>query len=249
VTEATLPRNAAQQTGTSVRDLILNLADSKRLLGTRYAEWILGAPELETGIACASMAQDEWGHARLLYALLKDFGEDVERLEHGREAPEYRNIEVLDRTPESWAEFVVLNALVDAALTVQLEALTNSEHAPLRQRVGKLIDEEYFHAAHGLAWANRLGTTTEGRSALAGAVNAAYPIVARWFGSSGAALREAWAKRVAPVLAAAGRAESANATPDFTGFNESTRRVSAAGPDAATIARVRGDKNRAFLMD
>jgi hypothetical protein len=80
-------------------------------------------------------------------------------------------------------------------------------------------------------------------------VSAAYPVIARWFGSSGSSLREAWAKRVAPVLTAAGRADSANAAPDFTGFNENTRRSSAAGPDPATIARVRGDKNRAFLMD
>ena len=249
MTEATLPRNAAQQTALPIRDLILIMADSKRLLGTRYAEWILGAPELETGIACASMAQDEWGHARLLYALLKEFGDDVERLEHGREAPDYRNIEALDRTPESWAEFVVLNALVDTALTVQLEALTDSEHAPLRQRVGKLIDEEYFHAAHGLAWARRLGTTVEGKTELAAAASKAYPVVARWFGAGGDNLRRAWAERVGPVLEAAGRAEIARSTADFAGFNENTRRVSAAGPDAATIARVRGDKNRAFLMD
>jgi phenylacetate-CoA oxygenase PaaI subunit len=231
-----------------VRDLILIMADSKRLLGTRYAEWILGAPELETGIACASMAQDEWGHARLLYALLKEFGDDVEQLEHGREAPDYRNIELLDRAPESWAEFVVLNALVDSALTVQLEALTDSEHAPLRQRVGKLIDEEYFHAAHGLAWARRLGTTAESKAELAAAVNNAYPVVARWFGSAGEAMRSTWAQRVAPVLAAAG-VSSTRSAPDFKGFDENTRRVSAAGPDPATIARVRGDKNRAFLMD
>ena len=37
----------------SVRDLILALADRKRLLGMRYADWTLGAPELEAGIACA----------------------------------------------------------------------------------------------------------------------------------------------------------------------------------------------------
>ena len=67
-----------------LRDLILVLADTKRLLGMRYANWILGAPELEAGIACASMAQDEWGHARLLYALLREFGDDVDALEHGR---------------------------------------------------------------------------------------------------------------------------------------------------------------------
>src|SRR5687768_5168785 len=104
---------AEPSTDLAARDLILVLADSKRMLGTRYAEWILGAPELETGIACASMAQDEWGHARLLYALLKDFDEDIDRLEHGREPHEYASIELLDRSPGSWAEFVAINALVD----------------------------------------------------------------------------------------------------------------------------------------
>ena len=52
--------------------LILSLADSKRLMGIRYSDWILGAPSVETGIATSSMTQDEWGHARLLYAMLKD---------------------------------------------------------------------------------------------------------------------------------------------------------------------------------
>jgi hypothetical protein len=39
------------------------------------------------------------------------------------------------------------------------------------------------------------------------------------------------------------------AEPDFTGFDETRRRVSADGPDAGTISKVRGDKNRVFLMD
>jgi 1,2-phenylacetyl-CoA epoxidase catalytic subunit len=53
-----------------LRSLILTLADTKRLLGIRYSDWMLGAPTLETGIAASSMAQDEWGHSRLTYALL-----------------------------------------------------------------------------------------------------------------------------------------------------------------------------------
>jgi phenylacetate-CoA oxygenase PaaI subunit len=231
-----------------IRDLILVLADSKRLLGTRYAEWILGSPELESGIACASMSQDEWGHARLLYALLKDFGEDVDRLEHGREPSDYCNIEVLDQSPAGWPEFVALNALVDSALTVQLQALTTSAYAPLRQRVGKLIEEETFHAAHGVAWARRLGSTPQGKAALAAAVRAIAPVVARWFGADDASRRQ-WQQRVQPVAEAIGEQAVVSAEPDFTGFNEKSRRASTAGPDAATIARVRGDKNRAFLMD
>ena len=53
------------------------------------------------GIAASGMAQDEWGHARLLYALLKGFEEDVEALEHGREPDAYRSMEVLDEPAAS----------------------------------------------------------------------------------------------------------------------------------------------------
>jgi ring-1,2-phenylacetyl-CoA epoxidase subunit PaaC len=264
--EATLTKaNPAKQELSGIRDLVLVLADSKRLLGTRYAEWILGSPELESGIACASMSQDEWGHARLLYALLKDFDEDVDRLEHGREGHEYCSIEALDRSPGSWPEFVALNALVDSALTVQLQSFTSSAYAPLRQRVGKLIEEETFHAAHGLAWARRLGSTADGKAALAAAVRTTVPIVQRWFGlDSDAAralhaaglvagipseLRRQWQQRVQPVADASGDQQLLTREPDLAGFNERTRRTATAGPDAATIARVRGDKNRAFLMD
>ena len=54
--------------------LLIVLADNKRLLGMRYSDWLLGAPALEAGIACSAMAQDEWGHGRILYAMLRDFG-------------------------------------------------------------------------------------------------------------------------------------------------------------------------------
>lgn len=258
---ATTALSAAEQ---ATRDLILVLADSKRLLGTRYAEWILGAPELEAGIACASMAQDEWGHGRLLYALLREFGEDTDRIEHMRAPAEYRNIEVLDKSPESWPELIVLNALADTALTVQLEALRAASHQPLRQRVGKLLDEEVFHAQHGSAWLKRLATATpEAQQQVRAAVERALPLILRWFGpdagrgmelmgagiadASGNGLRERFLARVAPLLEATGI--STELQPDFRNFDEVTRRTAGGAPDAATIARVRGDKNRIYLVD
>jgi ring-1,2-phenylacetyl-CoA epoxidase subunit PaaC len=232
-----------------MRDLILVLADSKRLLGTRYAEWILGAPELEAGIACASMAQDEWGHGRLLYALLKDFGEDTDRIEHMREPSEYCNIEVLDNSPVSWPELIVLNALVDTALTVQMEALRESEYAPLRQRVAKLLDEESFHAQHGAAWLNRLANASdEAKAEVKAATEKALPIIMRWFGegADGDSMRTAFIARVGPLLAAT---HVSAPQPSFDNFNATTRRTNTGAPDAATIARIRGDKNRIYLVD
>ena len=232
------------------RDLILVLADSKRLLGMRYAEWILGAPALEAGIACASMAQDEWGHGRLLYALLKEFGDDVEKLEHGRQPADYRNFELLDDPPASWPDLVVVNALVDTAFSVQLDALRTTDHAPLRQRVGKILDEEEFHAAHGAAWFKRIASSSdENTQLMRAAIDRAMPAILRWFGSDGDELRARFLARVGPLLSRVGLDVTASGKPDFAGFDESTRRSHNRGPDAATVARIRGDKNRAFLMD
>lgn len=248
----------------SVRDLILVLADSKRLLGMRYADWTLGAPELEAGIACASMAQDEWGHARQLYALLRDFGDDTEQLEHGREPEEYRSMAILDSAPASWPELVVLNALVDTALTVQFDALTSSAYLPLRQRCEKLLEEERFHLAHGSAWFRRLSQANErARGATREAAERALPSVLQWFGAddeaarglidaglvaaAGSSLRERYLERVRPLLELVGG--STEVQPAFDGFRADFRRPSGTTPEPGVIAKVRGDLNRAFLMD
>jgi ring-1,2-phenylacetyl-CoA epoxidase subunit PaaC len=251
----------------AVRDLVLVLADSKRMLGMRYGQWILGAPELEAGIACASMAQDEWGHARLLYALLRDFGEDVERMEHGREAADYASIDALDEEPAAWPELVAINALVDSALTVQLEALAGAAYLPLRQRVQKLIDEEAFHAAHGAAWFRRITAAgQEGHDVMKAATLRVMPAVLRWFGpdsarsrllqdasmsnANGSGMRNRFVERVAPLLRLiADKGALLELEPAFDGFDERSRRGRQSAPDERTIEQIRGDRNREFLMD
>lgn len=254
-----------EQERAAMRDLILVLADSKRLLGMRYADWTLGAPELEAGIACASMAQDEWGHARQLYALLRDFGDDSEQLEHGREPAEYRSLALLDRAPASWPDLVVLNALVDTALTVQFDALSTSAYLPLRQRCEKLLEEERFHLAHGAAWFRRLaGANERAREATRAAAERALPAVLQWFGpdgerargltgaglvaAAGSQLRERYFERVRTLLELVDAGADAR-EPAFDGFREDYRRPSDTTPDPDVIAKVRGDLNRAFLMD
>lgn len=251
---------------TSIRDLILVLADTKRLLGYRYAEWMLGAPELETGIACSSMAQDEWGHARLLYSLLKEFGDDPERLEHARDPDAYHSMELLDSPVDTWPELVVLMALVDTAVSVQIGALQESSHVPLRQRVEKVLEEESFHAAHGIAWFRRLADGSDAsREALVVASGAALGPVRAWFGpeseraaglrdagvvdAAGDALRARYIERIAPLLELADIDPDQADEPGAGRFDEARRRSRAGGPDVETVRRIRGDHNRAFLMD
>lgn len=256
-------------------DLLLVLADNKRLLGMRYADWILGAPALEAGISCSAMAQDEWGHGRILYAMLRDFDRDPEALEHEREASGYRNCELLDGPAEGWPDLLALNLLLDGALSIQFAAMRESRFEPVLYKVSKLLDEERFHFEHGRGWTVRMAATEKGRQALRASFEPAFEACLRWFGPSddplGSALAEAgivdggadelrarWLARVGPVLQAAGltlvRDEEGGSwgtgvTPDWDDWRPEARRVTEGGPDEDTLARVRGDRNRALLLD
>jgi phenylacetate-CoA oxygenase PaaI subunit len=267
---ADLPEELREHLGA----LILVLADNKRLLGMRYSDWILGAPALEAGIACSAMAQDEWGHGRIFYAMLRDFGQDPNQLEHGRGSNEYRSSELLDGPADGWTDLLALNLLLDSALSVQFEAMAESRFEPVHYKVSKLLDEERFHFEHGRGWVARLGSTQSGREAMQRAFAPAWEACVRWFGpdddeaaralcdggltdKDAAGLRERWLQRVAPVVEsvslglaeADGGAWRSKVEPAWDGWDSGLRRGREGGPDADTLVRVRGDKNRPLLMD
>ncbi len=253
-------------------ELLLCLADNKRLLGIRYSDWLLGAPSIEAGIACSAMAQDEWGHARIVYSLLKDFGHDPTVLEHERPAKSYRNSELLDRDVSSWEDLLALNFLWDTALSVQFEMLVDSRFEPIHYKVRKLLDEERFHFNHGHGWTARLMGAERGRAALRNAFGSAWDACLRWFGPEDDALtrslvehgvasgdadaaRARWLERVGPEAAELGLAHKEGSSwqsarePDWEGWSAERRRLAEGGPDDDSLARVRGDRNRSLLAD
>ena len=260
---------------TALRHLILALADSKRVLGLRYSDRMLGAPTLEAGIAASSMAQDEWGHGRLTYALLSDFGDDPKGdLEHARPATEYRSADVLDRAFESWSAMIAAGLVLDTAFTAQYGALVDSRYTPVHNRVQKMLDEEKIHFQYFAAWSRRMSAIEEVRSGLAEAVRHYLPAALRWLGQEAAsqllaseglvrqgpdALRAEVLQRVGPVLADCGIAADCDVpledgmwrfsgTLDWSGWDDATWR-SGGSLDEETAARARGDRNRALLLD
>jgi ring-1,2-phenylacetyl-CoA epoxidase subunit PaaC len=260
----------------ALRSLILALADSKRVLGLRYSDRMLGAPTLEAGIAASSMAQDEWGHARLTYALLGEFGDDPKALEHERPAAEYRSHPALDAGFESWSDFIACMLLVDTALTAQYGALVGSRYSPVQNRVQKMLDEERFHFQYAAGWTRKIADVAELRDELSASLARYLPAALQWLGDDSApglrrlveeglvtadasALRGRVLAKVGPVLEEAGLAQglgiardgdgwSLGRAPDFGGWDEGTRRAGGS-LDEGTAARARGDKNRALLMD
>ena len=251
------------QHGPALERLILTLADSKRLLGIRYSDWLLGAPSIETGIAASSMCQDEWGHARLLYAMLKQLDRDPREVEHERPGEAYTSVDVLDSPFEDWAEFVTAVVLVDGAITTALEGFGEGPFELAVTRIPKMLAEEEFHTDFGNAWYRRLAEgSEESRLALNAATEAMLPRTLAWLtprdemhsGLAGAGvthdsgvLRARYDSRVGPVLASLD-VDVAAAKAERNGWD--TARARGPGqPDEESLERARGDRNRALFVE
>ena len=245
----------------ALRRLIIALADTKRILGLRYSDWLLGAPSIETGIAASSMSQDEWGHARLLYAMLKEFGESPSDAEHVRPAEEYGNAPALDEAFSDWAGFVAAMVVVDGALTTALQGFAEGRFDFARTRVPKMLAEEEFHRDMGLAWLKKLvNANEEARGRIREAVRFAIPSTLAWMAPEDEAFqslvdagltapRDVLLKRFEETYGDALRAAGADSMePDFSDWDGARGRASGA-PAEEVVERASGDRNRALLVE
>lgn len=176
------PNQFSDDTRKALADLILSVADNKRLLGIRYAEWCDGAPALEASVAASAMAQDELGHSRALLPLLKDFPDIDPGIPEEAPRTQYSALSFLDKPFSTWPTFVAANILIGEALTVALEAARHSCYIPLRTRAIKILEEERFHWLHGEGWFKRLAGNDKQGVDLAAQVETILPQALCWFG-------------------------------------------------------------------
>jgi ring-1,2-phenylacetyl-CoA epoxidase subunit PaaC len=178
---ATPAANTTEAAGTAaMASLVGSLADNKAALGRRYAEWGVSAPTLESAVAAAAMAQDELGHARATYPVLKALG--VEAGDEGLEGHGHR-LALLDRELPDWTAFVAANLLVDGVLTTFVAACASSSVPQMQQRARKILQEEGSHRVHAEAWARRLCRAGAGqRDALVARLLETWEHAGRWMG-------------------------------------------------------------------
>jgi len=123
-------------------DYVQAIADTKLLLGQRYAQWSLAAPSLEDDIGGASAAQEEIGHVRQLFRLLEGQGRDGDWLRGDRDPDAFANASSLDTPGETWVEFLANVGPADRAAWFLLDAI---DHDDFRGMVDKMGEDEYFH--------------------------------------------------------------------------------------------------------
>jgi len=201
-------------------NLITILGDNKFRLGVRYAEFCNAAPTLEAGIAAAAMAQDELGHTRNLFPLLREFSWAKAEVEDGIMRSHYRALSFLDYPFAVWAEFVTANFLLDQAITTILESAHDSAFPGLRQRSRKMVVEERFHLLYGAGWLVSLANGGSApRAELEAQLRRCWAEVLCFFGPDGLLaadseeLRERFLGRIAPSLAEAQMVLNGHALP------------------------------------
>ena len=127
------------------------LAGAKHALGYRLAFAGLCAPALEAAVATVAVAQEELGHARLLYASearVRGSAGDEDGLDVPTAPPDPALVPDLDGWPDVLATLVTL----DTAVLLWLQALAEGRHAWLRTRAERMLDEETFHRDYVRGW-------------------------------------------------------------------------------------------------
>lgn len=141
---------------------LLALADDELILAHRNSEWTGHGPILEEDIAFSNIAQDEMGHATLWYELVSDLlTQTPDELVFFRDAPDYRNVQMVELPKGDWAFSLLRQYLFDVAEMVRLSYLVDSAYEPIAHTAVKIRPEEIYHLRHTSLWVKRLGLGTE----------------------------------------------------------------------------------------
>lgn len=235
-------------------DELLCISDSKFILGNWYFIALPNGRSVSDWTALCAMMQNHYGHARALYRYFSRYGFTREQAEWRRDAHDIRSARVLDRSPESWADFVVTSHLCELAFSSRLAALADGPNIDpqLARLVGKIAKETSFHQLYLEGWGRLLcdGSASEVQSVL----DKRLPTLLEWWGeddgedivlsaglrdASDAVLRQRFLDELAQTYAPLRLANSALAAAGGTSWRRDIRRSGASGIPASLHELIR----------
>lgn len=161
----------------------LMLGDDALVYSHRLQQWMTHMPELEEETALANIALDLLGQARMLLARAAGIrGTTEDRLAYFRTEPEFRNVRLVERKDEDFAELVA-RLLVFASWRLALfDRLTSSRDHVLAAIAAKGVKELTYHRDYAAQWVVRLGDGTElSHRRMQDALNLIWPLVDELF--------------------------------------------------------------------
>ena len=176
--------------GAELATYCVMLADDALVLSNRLSEWCSNAPDLEDDIALANIALDLLGQARLLLARAAAADPSVvpmlpagspvpaeDALAFFREAPEFRNVRLVEVPNGDFAHVVVRVLLFATARLAVLEHLLDSRDRVLAAVAAKGVKELAYHRDYAGRWFLTLARgTEESRRRLLAALDLLWPL-------------------------------------------------------------------------
>jgi ring-1,2-phenylacetyl-CoA epoxidase subunit PaaC len=188
-------------------DRMLGLADDALILGHRLSEWCGHAPLLEEELALANIGLDLIGQARSLYdyaGALEGEGRDEDALAYRRDAPQFRNLLLVEQPNGDFATTIARQFLYSAYAAPFWREMAGSGDATLAGIAAEAQHQAAYHLRHAGDWLVRLGDgTEESRRRAQDALDALWPYIGEMFEDGTASLRTEWGRTVDAVLAEA----------------------------------------------
>lgn len=142
---------------------LLRLGDSPLILAQRLGECVGKGPVLEEDIAQANVGLDLLGQARLWLAYageVEGAGRDEDALAFRRDAPQFRNVLLVEQPNGNFADGIARQFLFDAWHVLMLQAQAGSADPRIAEIAARSAKEAAYHVERSGDWVIRLGDGT-----------------------------------------------------------------------------------------
>ncbi len=144
-------------------EYLLRLGDSPLILAQRLGEGVGTGPVLEEDIAQANVGLDLLGQARLWLGYageVEGLGRDEDALAFRRDAPQFRNLLLVEQPNGNFADTIARQFLFDAWHVLALRSLAVSCDPRIAEIAARSAKEAEYHVERSGDWVIRLGDGT-----------------------------------------------------------------------------------------
>ncbi len=169
-------------------EALISLADDELIVGHRHSEWLGLSPFLEEDLVMASIAQDEFGHARALYALVWPSWSERDANVVRRPADDWRSCRLAELACPVWEDALVRHLIYDVAEDLRWRdlVLRFPEVPGLLALAEKAEQEERYHRRHAGELFRKLGVANaEANARLQASIDWLWPEALSSFGGPG----------------------------------------------------------------
>jgi ring-1,2-phenylacetyl-CoA epoxidase subunit PaaC len=159
---------------------LTTIADDEWIIGSFLAEMAGGGPFVEENVAISSIAQDEIGHAELLYNEVLKINlslqwNDADGFVYTRSASEFRPSALVTSKNTEWAMICTQHYLYECADRHRIRKLIPLVDGNVKDALRQILREENYHQRHWETWVKKMTVTSDGKRRLQESIQTLWP--------------------------------------------------------------------------